>query len=184
MLIIVGAYVVDRLVKWWMADFFLTNGPTQVLPWLTLRETYNRGVAFGLFQGVGPVVGWLSVGVLLVALVYLWRTPPELWLERLGLSLFVGGAAGNLWDRITEGAVLDFFQLPIQVGIFNVADILINTGVALVLISFVWELWRHRPGRPSPAPEQGEQREQPGAAPESDTEEQLAADVEDRSGDQ
>ncbi len=183
LLVIVLAYVADRLVKWWMADFFTTHGPTPILPWLTLRETYNRGVAFGLFQGVGWIVGWLSVGVLAVAFVYLLRTPAELWLERLGLALFVGGAAGNLWDRITRGEVLDFFELPVRVGIFNVADVLINTGVVLVLLNLLWQKWREGRDGGLPAAEGGEDQEQRGQGPEHGGDDRVPAHVEHGAGD-
>lgn len=135
--LIVAIYMADRLTKWWMADFFATNGNVQLNAWVTLRETYNRGVAFGLFPGIGTVVGWLSVLVLTAALLFLWRTPRAFWLERLGLALFVGGAAGNLWDRITTGQVLDFVELRLRVGIFNVADVCINLGVILLLLGML-----------------------------------------------
>lgn len=137
--LIVATFVADRLAKRWMADFFAAHGDTRLNAWVTLRETYNRGVAFGWFPGVGVVVGWLSVLVLAAALFYLWRTPQALWVERLGLALFVGGAAGNLWDRITTGEVLDFVQLRLRVGIFNVADVCINLGVIVLLLGMLWE---------------------------------------------
>lgn len=135
--LIASAFVADRLTKWWMADFFAANGNVRLNAWVTLRETYNRGVAFGLFPGVGTVVGWLSLLVLAAALLFLWQTPRSSWLERLGLALFVGGAAGNLWDRITTGQVLDFVELRLRVGIFNVADVCINLGVILLLLGML-----------------------------------------------
>jgi signal peptidase II len=66
-----------------------------------------------------------------------------MWLLRIGLALIIGGAMGNLIDRVTAGQVLDFIQTPIRPGIFNVADIMINTGVVLSLLGAF--LQRERP---------------------------------------
>lgn len=143
--VIVVAFWADRLAKWWMADFFAANGNVRLTAWVTLRETYNRGVAFGLLPGVGTAVGWLSVLVLAAALLFLWQTPRTSWLERLGLALFVGGAAGNLWDRITTGQVLDFIELRLRVGIFNVADVCINLGVILLLVGMLVQQNKKQP---------------------------------------
>ena len=57
-----------------------------------------------------------------------------MWLLRIGLALIIGGAMGNLIDRVTAGQVLDFIQTPLRPGVFNVADVMINTGVVLSLL--------------------------------------------------
>lgn len=132
--IISAAFLVDRFSKWWIGNFLAENGTTQIHGLLTLRETYNRGIAFGHFQGIGILVGWLSVGVLIGLFVYLARLPREMWLLRLGLALIIGGAAGNLVDRIFVGAVLDFIETPFRVGIFNMADVAINVGMVIAVI--------------------------------------------------
>lgn len=132
--LIVIAFLVDRLSKWWAADFFAEHGDVTINQFLTLRETYNRGVAFGMFQGIGPLVGWLTIAVLAAMIVYIARTPRRMVLLRSGLSLIVGGALGNLVDRITVGQVLDFVQTPLRSGIFNGADVMINLGMVLALV--------------------------------------------------
>lgn len=134
-LIILLAFGADRLSKWWAADFLAQNGPTQIHPLLTIRESYNQGIAFGLFQGVGPVVGWLSIVVVIGLIVYLQRLPAGLWLLRSGLAFLIGGALGNLIDRVVYGRVLDFISTPLRSGIFNVADVMIYLGLILCLIS-------------------------------------------------
>lgn len=112
--LMLGAFLVDRLSKWWVAGFLDAQGETRINALLTLRETYNEGIAFGLFQGIGPVVGWLTVGVLAALLFYLLQAPSGAWALRFGLALIVGGAAGNLIDRITVGRVLDFIETPLR----------------------------------------------------------------------
>ena len=137
-IVIILVFLADRLAKRWAAAFLIENGPTQVHPWLTITETYNRGIAFGLFQGIGPLVGWLTIAVVVGMFIYMMRTPRQLWLIRLGMALIVGGAMGNLVDRVIAGEVLDFIQTPLRWGIFNVADIGVNVGMIVMVIgSFI-----------------------------------------------
>ena len=133
-LAIIFAFLADRLTKLWAAAFLAEHGVTRINSWLTIREAYNRGIAFGLFQGIGPIVGWLTVGVVLALFVYLIRLPKRAWLLRLGLAILIGGALGNLVDRIVVGEVLDFIQMPFRQGIFNVADVMIYLGVGLTAL--------------------------------------------------
>ncbi|MGD2048088.1 MAG: signal peptidase II [Chloroflexota bacterium] len=132
--LILLAFAADRLSKQWAATYLAENGPTQVHSLLTLYPTYNQGIAFGLLQGIGPLVGWLSIVIVIGLFLYLVRVPRSQWLLRIGLALIIGGAMGNLLDRVTAGQVLDFIQTPIRPGIFNVADILINVGVVFSLL--------------------------------------------------
>ncbi|MBK8902144.1 MAG: signal peptidase II [Anaerolineaceae bacterium] len=133
-LVMLLAFLADRFSKWWVAAYLAENGPLRVTSWLTIREVYNRGIAFGLFQGIGPVMGWLTLLLLLGIFVYLVRLPRQAWLMRLGLAVLVGGAMGNLVDRIFAGMVLDFIETPLRQGVFNVADVLIHLGVILAIL--------------------------------------------------
>ncbi len=138
-LLIILAFAADRLSKWWAEGYLSENGVTKVNDYLSLYPTYNRGIAFGMFQGVAPLVGWFSVIVVLGFFVYLTRIPRSMWLLRIGLALIIGGALGNLVDRVVAGEVLDFIQTPIRPGIFNVADIMINVGVVLSLLAVLFQ---------------------------------------------
>ena len=103
----------------------------KVLPFLKLVRTENSGVAFSMFSGGGPVV--VIVGLLaLGALAYFYVTHIHRRLVWLPTGMLLGGAAGNLIDRIAHGGVTDFIKLP-HWPQFNVADISITVGV-LVLI--------------------------------------------------
>lgn len=136
-IVIVFAFLIDRVTKLWAAQFLAENRPTQLHAWLTIQETYNRGIAFGMFQGIGPLVGWLTILVVIALSVYLVRTPKELWLMRLGLAILIGGALGNLVDRIFAGYVLDFIETPFRQGIFNMADVLIYVGIGLTILGSI-----------------------------------------------
>lgn len=133
------AFALDRLSKWWMVAYLAEHGTTAVNAFLTLRETHNRGMALGLFQGSSSVVGWVTVAVLVGMFVYMVRLPPQQWLMRAGLAVLIGGAAGNLWDRLTTGAVLDFIEVRPLPTVFNVADILIYVGLFLLLAGTWWQ---------------------------------------------
>ena len=132
------AFLADRLTKWWAADYLTEHGLTRVNEWLTFRAAYNRGISFGMFQGIGPAVGWITLLFLLGLFIYQMRLPKQAWLLRLGLAVLIGGAMGNLVDRIFVGEVLDFIQTPLRQGIFNVADMMIHLGMILVLLG-VWQ---------------------------------------------
>lgn len=143
LLFILLAFLADRVTKLWAAQFLAANGPTQIHSLLTIQEAYNRGIALGLFQGIGPVVGWLTIFIVLGAGIYMTRLPREQWLARLGLAVLIGGALGNLVDRIFAGQVLDFIETPLRPGIFNVADVMIYLGLILVLLGSFWQKEKH-----------------------------------------
>jgi signal peptidase II len=109
-------------------------------PWLApyarIVHWYNTGVAFGLLQERGQFFAILAVVVALAILYYYPRIPAqETWL-RLALSLQLGGAIGNLIDRLTIGHVTDFISVG-TFPVFNVADASITIGTALLILS-VW----------------------------------------------
>jgi signal peptidase II len=142
--LILVAFVADRFTKWWASSYLNEYGPAEINSLLSVRETYNRGIAFGLFQGIGPLVGWLTIAVVVGMFIYLVRLPREDKLTRAGLGLIIGGALGNLLDRIVAGQVLDFIETPLRPGIFNVADIAINLGMLMILLAAVLSSFRSR----------------------------------------
>lgn len=113
-----------------------------VPPFLTFRMAWNRGVNFGLLAGDGAATKWILVAIAVAisawVLVWLWRERPGRWAMVSG-GLLVGGALGNVVDRLIYGAVADFLNMSCC-GIenpfsFNVADIAIFAG-AIGLILF------------------------------------------------
>ena len=105
--------------------------------WLT--RVHNTGAAFGMLRGAQ----WFLVGTSLVVLAgIVWamvRVHPRSPLVRTGLALVAGGAVGNLIDRVVLGGVTDFFDAG-WFPVFNVADIALDVGVALIV---VWLLFSH-----------------------------------------
>jgi signal peptidase II len=110
-----------------------------------LTYVQNRGAAFGILSDADlPYQSWLFAVVSLLALgaiaVYAWRLPPGSRMPRLALALIMGGAVGNLLDRLRLGHVVDFVDVYWGVHhwpAFNVADSAISVGVALLLLDIL-----------------------------------------------
>lgn len=96
----------------------------------------NTGAAFGLFQDLSLVFTILAIIVSIVIFVYYPRIPRRDWPLRLALSLQLGGAIGNLIDRLSIGHVTDFISLG-NFAVFNIADASISVGVAVLVVG-VW----------------------------------------------
>lgn len=143
-ILILLVFLADRLSKWWAAAYLSEHGPTQINAYFSIQETYNKGIAFGMFQGAGPIVGWLTIAVVVGLFIYLVRVPKEEKLMKIGLALIIGGALGNMIDRITVGQVLDFIETPLRSSIFNVADMAINVGMVIVVLATIWSTLRAR----------------------------------------
>jgi len=135
--------VLDRITKWAIASNIALRDYVSVIPgFFRLTHWENTGAAFGLFAEssaqwkVGALVSF-SVLALVVVSALLWKNGHSLSTTTIGLSLILGGAMGNLWDRLFTGHVVDF--LDFYVGsyhwpAFNVADSAIVVG-AILLVS-------------------------------------------------
>jgi len=127
-----SVFAIDRLTKFWVTHS-LTLGQ-QLWPGLPVHIYYtiNNGAAFSIL----PSANWLflAVAVLVVAAI-LWRwrlLAVEPWWVQVGVGLLLGGAIANALDRVTQGYVVDFIQLP-HWPVFNVADSGITVGVVIVV---------------------------------------------------
>lgn len=116
------------------ASSLVDRGDTvEVLPFLSIADVRNRGVAFGLFGAASPVLVGLTIVALIGVLVYLAArsSGPRVWVSA---GLLLGGALGNLADRVRIESVIDFIDVPVW-PTFNVADVAIVAGVfCLVLL--------------------------------------------------
>jgi signal peptidase II len=123
--------VLDRVTKDTVAAGIAAGEQKQFLPGVHLVHVRNSGVAFSLFSSGGALVLVFTLAALALLLGYFARRPerPLLWLPT---GLLVGGAVGNLIDRISSGAVTDFIKLP-HWPAFNVADMAITFGVLALL---------------------------------------------------
>lgn len=150
-ILILFAFAADRLTKWWATAYFSENGPIEVGTFLTLSPTYNQGISFGMFQGIGRAVGWLSIIIVIGLFVYMLKTPRSMWMLRIGLALIIGGALGNMVDRIVAGEVLDFIQTSFRSSVINVADVMVNAGMIISLIGVIFQREKEAPDEPEPS---------------------------------
>ncbi|HEY5044452.1 MAG TPA: signal peptidase II [Solirubrobacteraceae bacterium] len=131
-LVVVIVVAVDQLSKHAIRHGIVPGEEHKVLPGLALVNTHNRGVAFGLLPGSRIGVTLLIALALLALLVYFARHAgrPLIWLPT---GLLIGGALGNILDRLSDGSVTDFIKLPLGWPPFNLADASITIGVLLLL---------------------------------------------------
>jgi signal peptidase II len=150
-LIALAVVVVDQLTKQWALSA-LDDRNIDLFWTLRLNLVLNSGMAFGQADGWGPVIGVVAIGVIVVLLVSL-RSGSG-WLGTIGVGLVVGGAVGNLLDRLfrgdgwLRGPVVDFVDFQ-WFPVFNVADIAINVGAGLLILGAVLSDRRRRALEPA-----------------------------------
>ena len=138
--------IVDQITKAIVRSQFALHEGTTVIPgFFDLTRVHNSGAAFGMLNGVEfpyktAVLSVVAAGALVGLGVFAAGLPAAQWLSRWGIALILGGAAGNLIDRITLGYVTDFVDLYWQgwhFWAFNVADAAITVGVTLMLLEML-----------------------------------------------
>ena len=148
--------LVDQVSKHFVMTRLEEGQSWDIVSWLTpfMRITHvtNTGAAFGLFPKFGDFFIGVAIIVIVAIIIYQRYLPNGQWLVRAALGLQLGGAFGNLIDRLRwNGAVVDFMDLnfwPLrQWPVFNVADASIVTGVSLLAILMMWEERRERCNR-------------------------------------
>lgn len=132
--------VLDQLSKWWMLTDVLSP-PTlvKITPFFNLVLTWNRGISFGLFKADSPWGTWALVAVAALIVVFLgrWMYQGESRASVLAIGLIIGGAVGNVIDRVRFGAVVDFLDFHLagtHFPAFNVADAAITIGAAALVL--------------------------------------------------
>jgi signal peptidase II len=139
--IALAVVVADQLTKHWAINSLGRDREIELFWTLQLNLAFNNGMAFGQGQGLGPVIGVVATIVIVYLLVTL-RTASSP-MGTLGMGLLIGGAAGNLIDRlfrgddgVLQGAVVDFIDFQ-WFPIFNIADMAINIGAGLLILSSI-----------------------------------------------
>lgn len=153
--LIVAAVVVtaDQVTKHWAVNALSGGRERHVLGSLQWNLAYNTGMAFSRGRGLGPVIALLALLVVIVLVVSTARV--ESRTARVAAGLLIGGALGNLVDRVfrgrgwLHGAVIDFIDVQWW-PIFNVADMAVSTGAVLFALSSLIAP-RHHPRSPQPA---------------------------------
>jgi signal peptidase II len=123
--------VLDQVTKHTIATGIAAGQEKKFLPGVNLVHVRNTGVAFSIFSSGGTLVLVFTLAALALLIVYFALHPERPWLW-IPTGMLVGGAVGNLIDRIANGAVTDFIKLP-HWPAFNVADMSITFGVLALL---------------------------------------------------
>ncbi|MEI7528461.1 MAG: signal peptidase II [Elusimicrobiota bacterium] len=130
---VLAIFVLDRLSKVWALEHVFPRS-VAVLPFLRLTYAENTGVAFGMFHGNNLFFIVVSAALVAVLLFFRRRIRAGGLAAEAGLALVLGGALGNLYDRLVYGFVVDFFDLSFFPAVFNVADSAITVGAALLAL--------------------------------------------------
>ena len=156
LLVAVLILVADQASKWWILEVLNLPFLRQVvlLPVLSLTMVWNTGVTFGLLSGFGDW-GYLvltGISLVVVAALGVWLRRAESRMVAIAIGAIVGGAIGNVIDRLRFGAVVDFIHAHVDTPwgeyswyVFNVADAAIVCGVVALIIDSQW------PRRTAPA---------------------------------
>lgn len=161
-LIAFGVLAVDQLTKWFIARW-LTGDAGEgrldlIRPWLALVYVENRGAAFGLFGGQSDLLLVAAIIVVIGIALTFHRMMGTSRLLTIAIGLIIGGAVGNISDRLRLGYVIDF----VAVGPwprFNVADAAISVGVLLMAVAVLFASDREQPGATHMTPDRGRARE-------------------------
>jgi len=137
--------VVDQLTKYWVNQTLILGEPIAIMPFLNFTLAYNDGAAFSFLADMGGWQRWFFSGLAFVVgaglLIWLTKLPKAWTVEVVGIKLILSGAVGNLMDRVLAGRVTDFIDFYIgnwHYATFNIADIAITLGAAMLLYAEFW----------------------------------------------
>ncbi len=128
---LIGVFLIDQAIK----DLFYVQHYNWQSKCISLELHLNKGVAFSMLAFLGDYLKWLQVA-LVALLAYL--AYKEEWLKKypLSLGLIAGGAIGNLYDRFSIDAVVDYvyWHCGFNFAVFNFADVMIDLGIGLIIL--------------------------------------------------
>ena len=132
--------LLDQLIKYWITNIIML--PPRIIPvtpFFNLVLGHNRGVSFGFFDGNSPLNQWLLslVALAITAMLVIWLARIDKPWVAVALGLIIGGAIGNVIDRLADGAVVDFLDFhwgEHHWPAFNVADTGITMGAAALIL--------------------------------------------------
>jgi signal peptidase II len=143
--------VVDQVVKAWARHAFpAEHQALTVIPNVfDITLTFNKGVAFGLFQGAGVLLTPIAIAIAFGAFIYSYRHPKESSWVHIAMALLASGALGNLYDRIAYHQVTDMFWFrAINFPVFNVADSCITIAATILIVKWGREAVVHPEQQP------------------------------------
>lgn len=137
--------LLDQLTKSMAVEHLVLHSPLPVFPGLNLTLVHNPGAAFSLLRDAGGWQRWVfiavAVAIVICILGWLWRLPARRKWLGCALALVLGGALGNLWDRVALGYVIDFIDVyyaHLSWPAFNLADSAITAGAVMLVIDAFW----------------------------------------------
>jgi len=143
--------ILDQLTKMWVVDNLQLYESIQPIPALAplfqITHSTNTGAAFGIFPMAGNLIFILSIGIVASMLWYFRETPIDAIFLPITIGMVIGGALGNLIDRIQHGHVIDFihYQIPNVISnVSNIADHAVVLGVMLIIGESLWRDYREK----------------------------------------
>lgn len=139
-LVIIADQITKHLVRVYIKSYEVMN----ILPFLRIVHIRNEGAAFGLFKGFGNITFIIISIIAIIVVIYLLFRDKR---DRINLSLILGGATGNLIDRIIYGNVTDFIDLyagRFHWPAFNIADSALTIGISLMFFNHLKQIMREK----------------------------------------
>ncbi|CAA6827055.1 MAG: Lipoprotein signal peptidase (EC [uncultured Sulfurovum sp.] len=146
-LVVVGTFVIDQGIKNWAMDAVAGVEYAVIMEGscINLELFYNRGVAFSMLAFLGDNLKWIQLVLITVIIAYVFY---EGYLKQyaFALGLIVGGALGNVYDRFLHEGVVDYvaWHCGFDFAVFNYADVMIDIGVAIILLTAFLEYRREK----------------------------------------
>ena len=143
LLVALVGFGVDRASKVWLLDVFhlAQRAKVKVTSFFDLVLVWNEGISYGSLSFLPPIALIIITGAIILFLLYLLLQEKSLW-SALALGLIIGGALGNLYDRVIFGAVIDYISLHLHGFywyVFNMADVAITFGALLLLVHIFFQ---------------------------------------------
>ena len=140
LIVALASILFDQASKWWILVEVMD--PPKVIPVTSLLNfvlTWNRGVSFGLFNNEGNFGAWFFsiLAIIIVGILLIWLRKAETKVQSISLGFIIGGAIGNVIDRVNHLAVLDFIDFHLGGShwpAFNAADCFITLGAAVLIV--------------------------------------------------
>ncbi len=135
----------DRYSKEWVVNHILLGDPLEILPFFNFTLAFNTGAAWSFLHSAAGWQNWLLGGTAIVVsgviLYWLAKTSVKEYWSNIALALILGGAIGNVWDRILYAHVIDFLDFhwgDWHFAIFNIADSAISVGAFMLIVHWFW----------------------------------------------
>ncbi len=138
---VIGVVALDQVAKLIAVATLPPGAMIEILPILTLQRVQNTGLAFSMFAGSGAALIALTFVVTAIVIAFWLNTHEGGHLATAGFALILGGALGNIIDRLRLGYVTDFLLLHVgglMLFVFNLADAALTVGPLLLLITYLW----------------------------------------------